>query len=69
MEQTPFYQTHVDAGAKMGAFAGYDMPLFYPLGVMKEHEHTRSAAGLFDISHMVHVSLSGPEAAALVSRL
>ena len=69
MEQTPFYQTHVDAGAKMGAFAGYDMPLFYPLGVMKEHEHTRAAAGLFDISHMVHVSLSGAEAAALVARL
>ena len=69
MEQTPFYQTHIDAGAKVGAFAGYDMPLFYPLGVMKEHEHTRSAAGLFDISHMVLVSLSGAEAAALVARL
>ena len=69
MEQTPFYQTHIDAGAKMGAFAGYDMPLFYPLGVMKEHEHTRVSAGLFDISHMVHVLLSGPAASDLVARL
>jgi len=69
VKQTPLYQSHIDAGAKMGAFAGFDMPLFYPLGVMKEHEHTRGHAGLFDISHMVHVSLSGPEAAALVSRL
>ncbi len=69
MKQTPFYQTHIDAGAKMGAFAGFDMPLFYPLGVMKEHEHTRQNAGLFDISHMVHVSISGAEAAALISAL
>ncbi|MEP0944122.1 MAG: glycine cleavage system aminomethyltransferase GcvT [Rhizobiaceae bacterium] len=69
MQQTPFYQSHIDAGAKIGAFAGYDMPLFYPLGVMKEHEHTRTAAGLFDISHMVHVSLSGADAATLVARL
>ncbi|MGI9364112.1 MAG: glycine cleavage system aminomethyltransferase GcvT [Rhizobiaceae bacterium] len=69
MKQTPFYQTHIDAGAKMGAFAGYDMPLFYPLGVMKEHEHTRSQAGLFDISHMVHVQISGPEASKLISTL
>ncbi len=69
MKQTPFYQTHVDTGAKMGAFAGFDMPLFYPLGVMKEHEHTRHSAGLFDISHMVHVSVSGKDAAALVAAL
>ena len=69
MKQTPFHQTHIDAGAKMGEFAGYDMPLFYPLGVKKEHEHTRTHAGLFDISHMVHVSISGADAAALISTL
>ncbi|MEP1208665.1 MAG: glycine cleavage system aminomethyltransferase GcvT [Rhizobiaceae bacterium] len=69
MKHTPFYQTHIDAGAKMGAFAGFDMPLFYPLGVKKEHEHTRLQAGLFDISHMVHVSVSGPQAAALIATL
>ena len=60
---------HLDAGAKTGAFAGYDMPLSYPLGVMKEHLHTRSKAGLFDISHMMHVEVAGSEAAALLSRL
>ncbi len=69
MKQTPLYQLHTNAGAKMGAFAGYDMPLFYPLGVMKEHVHTRTQAGLFDISHMVHVELSGQQAANLVEKL
>ncbi len=52
----------------MGEFAGYLMPLFYPLGVMKEHLHTRKSAGLFDISHMVHVEISGPEAAEFIER-
>lgn len=60
---------HLDAGAKMGEFAGYDMPLFYPLGVMKEHLHTRKSAGLFDISHMVHIDVSGAQAAQLIGRL
>lgn len=52
----------------MGEFAGFSMPLFYPLGVMKEHLHTRSAAGLFDISHMVHLEVTGKEAAVLIER-
>lgn len=69
MKQTPLYDLHIAEGAKMGAFAGYDMPLFYPLGVMKEHLHTRASAGLFDISHMVHVEIAGPQAAALIERL
>ncbi|MGI9354032.1 MAG: glycine cleavage system aminomethyltransferase GcvT [Rhizobiaceae bacterium] len=69
MKQTPFFQIHIDAGAKMGEFAGYDMPLFYSAGVMKEHLHTRAHAGLFDISHMVHVVVSGGEAAGLIGRL
>jgi aminomethyltransferase len=68
LKKTPFYQLHADAGAKFGAFAGYDMPLFYPLGIMKEHLHTREKAGLFDISHMVHVEISGPDAAAAIER-
>ncbi|MEM9898246.1 MAG: glycine cleavage system protein T, partial [Pseudomonadota bacterium] len=50
--QTPFDAMHRAAGAKMGAFAGYDMPIQYQAGVMKEHLHTRTAAGLFDVSHM-----------------
>jgi aminomethyltransferase len=69
VKKTPLYQSHIDAGAKMGAFAGFDMPLFYPLGVMKEHEHTRNHAGLFDISHMVHVQISGADAATLIGTL
>lgn len=69
MKHTPLYDLHVESGAKMGEFAGYSMPLFYPLGVMKEHLHTRAAAGLFDISHMVHVEISGPQAAELIERL
>lgn len=69
MKQTPLYDLHIEAGGKMGAFAGYSMPLFYPLGVMKEHLHTRKAAGLFDISHMVHVELRGQQAAMLIERL
>ncbi len=67
--QTPLHQLHLDAGAKMGGFAGYAMPLFYPLGVMGEHRHTRAHAGLFDISHMCHIMIEGAGAVDLVSRL
>ncbi len=69
VKKTPLHEMHVTAGAKMGEFAGYDMPLFYPLGVMKEHVHTRVQAGLFDISHMVHVLIAGPGAADLIARI
>ena len=48
---------HVALGGKMVPFAGYSMPVQYPMGVMKEHLHTRSAAGLFDVSHMGQVIL------------
>lgn len=49
---TPLYDLHVAAGGKMVPFAGYSMPVQYPLGIMKEHLHTREKAGLFDVSHM-----------------
>ncbi|MDE1158477.1 MAG: glycine cleavage system aminomethyltransferase GcvT [Neorhizobium sp.] len=52
---TPLHALHLELGAKMVPFAGYDMPVQYPLGVMKEHLHTRAAAGLFDVSHMGQV--------------
>ena len=52
---TPLHALHVELGAKMVPFAGYDMPVQYKLGVMKEHLHCRAAAGLFDVSHMGQV--------------
>ncbi len=52
LKRTPLYEAHQAAGAKFGPFAGYDMPIQYPDGVMREHLHTRAAAGLFDVSHM-----------------
>ena len=65
--QTPLYDLHLRLGAKMVPFAGYSMPVQYPAGVMQEHLHCRAAAGLFDVSHMGQVILSGPswEAVAL----
>jgi aminomethyltransferase len=51
-KHTPLHALHVELGARMVPFAGYDMPVQYPLGVLKEHLHTRAAAGLFDVSHM-----------------
>lgn len=61
LNKTPFYDMHLKNGAKMVPFAGYDMPVQYPLGVMKEHQHTRAKAGLFDVSHMGQVILRGPD--------
>ena len=54
---------HIAAGAKMVPFAGYSMPVQYPAGIKTEHLHCRSAAGLFDVSHMGQVVVSGPQAA------
>ena len=67
--RTPLYDLHVELGAKMVPFAGYDMPVQYPLGVMKEHLHCRAAAGLFDVSHMGQVILRGADAAAQLESL
>jgi len=52
IKRTKLYDFHVKHGAKMVPFAGYEMPVQYPLGVMKEHLHCRAGAGLFDVSHM-----------------
>lgn len=61
LKKTPLHSRHVDLGAKMVPFAGYDMPVQYPDGIMAEHKHTRSAAGLFDVSHMGQCFLHGPD--------
>ncbi|MDO5896003.1 glycine cleavage system aminomethyltransferase GcvT [Agrobacterium sp. Azo12] len=52
---TPLHSLHLSLGARMVPFAGYDMPVQYPAGVMKEHIQTRTSAGLFDVSHMGQV--------------
>ncbi|MBB3193522.1 glycine cleavage system aminomethyltransferase GcvT [Roseateles terrae] len=67
--KTPLHALHVELGAKMVPFAGYDMPVQYPTGVMTEHRHTRTAAGLFDVSHMGQVLLVGDDAAAALETL
>lgn len=66
---TPLYTLHNELGAKMVPFAGFAMPVQYPMGVKKEHLHTREQAGLFDVSHMGQVRLSGANAAAALEKL
>src|SRR5262245_8206353 len=69
LKRTPLYDLHVALGAKMVPFAGYEMPVQYPLGVLKEHLHTRAAAGLFDVSHMGQAFLIGPDHATTAAAL
>jgi aminomethyltransferase len=57
LKRTPLHDLHVRLGARMVPFAGYDMPVQYPSGIIKEHLHTRAAAGLFDVSHMGQIAL------------
>ena len=63
LRRTCLYDLHCELGAKMVPFAGYEMPVQYPMGVMGEHLHTRSRAGLFDVSHMGQVILRAPASA------
>jgi glycine cleavage system T protein (aminomethyltransferase) len=69
VKRTPLYALHTELGGKMVPFAGYAMPVQYPKGILKEHEHTRRQAGLFDVSHMGQVRLTGDGAAAALERL
>jgi aminomethyltransferase len=66
---TPLNALHIELGARMVPFAGYSMPVQYPAGLMAEHHHTRTAAGLFDVSHMGQLRLVGPDAAAAFETL
>jgi len=63
LRRTPLHALHLELGGKMVAFAGYEMPVQYPAGILKEHLHTREKAGLFDVSHMGQAFLSGDTAA------
>ncbi|MET0517457.1 MAG: glycine cleavage system aminomethyltransferase GcvT [Burkholderiaceae bacterium] len=69
LNKTPLHALHLELGAKMVEFGGYDMPVQYPTGVMAEHKHTRAAAGLFDVSHMGQVLLIGAGADAALETL
>src|SRR5262249_27967080 len=57
LKKTALHGLHLQLGARMVPFAGYAMPVQYPSGIIKEHLHTRAAAGLFDVSHMGQIAL------------
>src|SRR6476660_3497593 len=68
MRRTPLYDNHVAAGAKIVAFAGWEMPVQYE-GVKAEHVAVRTGVGMFDVSHMGEIETSGPDAAAFLQRI
>jgi aminomethyltransferase len=67
--KTPLYALHLELGAKMVPFAGYDMPVNYPGGIIAEHRHCRESAALFDVSHMGQLRLVGDDAARALESL
>ncbi|QFQ86134.1 glycine cleavage system aminomethyltransferase GcvT [Paracoccus kondratievae] len=69
LRRTMLYDLHLSRGAKMVPFAGWEMPVQYPMGVLNEHLHTRAHAGLFDVSHMGQVILRGPGVAEALETL
>ena len=68
-QKTPLHALHIELGARMAPFAGYDMPIHYPSGVLAEHLHTRKFAGLFDVSHMGQALIEGPDHATVAAFL
>ncbi len=68
LRRIPLAAIHRELGAKMGGFAGYDMPIQYPAGLKAEHLHTRAQAGLFDVSHMGQLRITGPALHAALER-
>ena len=77
LKRTPFYDFHLKAGAKMVEYAGWEMPLLYNPpgsppgtgGIVAEHEHTRSKASIFDVSHMGRVKFTGKNAEAFLQKI
>ena len=67
LQRTPLYDTHVRLGGRMVEFAGFEMPVQYS-SILAEHASVRHRAGLFDVSHMGQIYLSGPEAIAAAGR-
>ena len=68
LQRTALYERHLDSGARLVPFGGWEMPVQYE-GILTEHEAVRSAAGLFDVSHMGRVEFVGPDAAAFVNHI
>ena len=69
LSTTPLHALHRELGAKMVPFAGYEMPVQYPSGIIKEHLQTRESAGLFDVSHMGQIIIKGRGSAAMLESL
>ena len=67
--KTPLHDLHIELGARMVPFAGYDMPVQYPAGLMAEHLHCRASAALFDVSHMGQLKITGDDAALALESL
>ncbi|MBE6026775.1 MAG: glycine cleavage system aminomethyltransferase GcvT, partial [Clostridiales bacterium] len=64
LKRTSLYETHLKYGGKMVPFAGWEMPVQYPAGVIAEHNAVRTACGIFDVSHMGEITIEGPDAIA-----
>ncbi|MBT4878702.1 MAG: glycine cleavage system aminomethyltransferase GcvT [Alphaproteobacteria bacterium] len=69
MNRTPLYSLHLESQAKMVDFTGYEMPLFYELGIVKEHLWVRNSCGIFDVSHMGQIIISGERVEELLSNI
>lgn len=69
LQKTPLHALHLELGAKMVPFAGYEMPVNYPGGIIAEHKHCRDSAALFDVSHMGQLRLVGDDAAKALESL
>ncbi len=67
LKRTPFYEFHKELGAKMVNFAGFEMPIQYKEGIVKEHRWVREKAGMFDVSHMGEIEIKGPDALKFVN--
>ncbi|MEO8226980.1 MAG: glycine cleavage system aminomethyltransferase GcvT [Gemmatimonadota bacterium] len=69
LKHTPVYEAHKALGAKMVPFAGYEMPVQYPAGIVAEHQAVRTGVGIFDVSHMGEFEVTGPDRNAFVNRI
>jgi aminomethyltransferase len=69
LQRTPLYHEHLALSARMVPFAGFEMPVQYPFGILREHEAVRRRAGLFDLSHMAQYTVRGAHAAEALERI